>query len=247
MSGCQAALTKYFRKRLFVVTGIMYSASAIGMMTVGILTEYLIMYYGWRGSMMIQAGLSLQIIVFGTFVFRLPTTPSSVTNGNALSLPTTSKKARTPAKVYMKDVRFWCMSLCTTTLFMFTAIILVFWKDMMLNKDHFKAAMAGMAAGSTLGRATAGLISKKISPPIHNFILGLAGSGVVFIFLIADKLWIVVVHNFLWGFLNGQQFVADRLQLAWVYGGQEMPIVLGYTLLIVGFGSFCVPPLAGKE
>lgn len=243
MCACQAALAAYFEKRLYAATGIMYTSSPIGMMTVGLLTEYVIVRFGWRGSLLVQAGLALQICACGAAVYRRPEATSvaaAAANGEAAA-----RRRRIPWRRYASDPRFWCLSACTTLFFMFTAVVVMFWKDILPRKEHFKIAVVAMAAGSTLGRATAGIISARVPPPIHNAVVALVGAAAIPVFLVSDRVWIVAVQNLVWGFCNGQQTVADRLQLAWVYGRFEMPIVLGYSLVFVGIGGFLAPPIAG--
>ncbi|XP_065568498.1 monocarboxylate transporter 5-like isoform X2 [Artemia franciscana] len=57
----------YFEKKRALATGIAVCGSGIGTFLMAPLTTYLINEYGWRGALLIQAGIILNCAVFGAF------------------------------------------------------------------------------------------------------------------------------------------------------------------------------------
>uniref|UniRef100_T1IHA6 Major facilitator superfamily (MFS) profile domain-containing protein n=1 Tax=Strigamia maritima TaxID=126957 RepID=T1IHA6_STRMM len=58
----------YFEKKRAFATGIAVCGSGIGMFIISPLTQYLIEYYGWRGMLLIQAGISLHCVPFSVLL-----------------------------------------------------------------------------------------------------------------------------------------------------------------------------------
>ncbi|XP_063842102.1 uncharacterized protein LOC135089870 isoform X1 [Scylla paramamosain] len=76
-SGQITALNQYFNKRHSIATSTAMLGIGLGIFFLSSLTEYNIEEYGWRGAYIWNAGLSLQIVVFGALVFPLrPVAPS---------------------------------------------------------------------------------------------------------------------------------------------------------------------------
>lgn len=70
-SGQIVALNQYFFKRHSIATSTAMLGIGLGMFFLSSLTEYNIREFGWRGAYIWNAGLSLQIVVFGALIFPL--------------------------------------------------------------------------------------------------------------------------------------------------------------------------------
>lgn len=55
----------YFEKHRYVVTALAFAGGASAVMVASPLTEFLIEHIGWRGTCLINAGFSLQIVIAG--------------------------------------------------------------------------------------------------------------------------------------------------------------------------------------
>ncbi|XP_052095889.1 monocarboxylate transporter 14-like [Mytilus californianus] len=77
----------YFNEHRSLATGIATSGSGIGAVIFPLLVHSLIQYYGWKGSVFILAGLSLQCIVFSALLFPLAEIPN---RGELMSVLTNS-------------------------------------------------------------------------------------------------------------------------------------------------------------
>ncbi|KAG0723233.1 Monocarboxylate transporter 14 [Chionoecetes opilio] len=74
-SGQITALNQYFYKRHSIATSTAMVGIGLGMFFLSTLTEYTIKEYGWQGAYIWNAGLSLQIAVFGALIFPLQPIP----------------------------------------------------------------------------------------------------------------------------------------------------------------------------
>ncbi|XP_066990596.1 uncharacterized protein [Macrobrachium rosenbergii] len=77
-SGQIIALAQYFDKKQSIATSAAMIGIGIGMFFLSSLTEYTVVEYGWRGSFLFNAGLSLQIAFLGALVFPIRLTPEEV-------------------------------------------------------------------------------------------------------------------------------------------------------------------------
>ncbi|GFQ74861.1 monocarboxylate transporter 14 [Trichonephila clavata] len=83
-------VTCYFEKKRAFATGIAVCGSGIGTSVLAPLIEFLIVKLGWRGAMVVTAGLVLTCCVFGAFFRPLEKKPKIVrrmTNGSIASSP----------------------------------------------------------------------------------------------------------------------------------------------------------------
>nr|XP_053626539.1 uncharacterized protein LOC128684411 [Cherax quadricarinatus] len=83
-SGQIISLAQYFDKRQSIATSSAMIGIGVGIFLLSSLTEFLILEYGWRGSFIWNAGLSLHIAVFGSLVF--PIEPMTQNPGDTVSL-----------------------------------------------------------------------------------------------------------------------------------------------------------------
>jgi MFS family permease len=64
----------YFERKRSLAVGIALCGSSVGIAALGYLTNYLLAEYGWRGGMLILAGIELNCCAFG-LLFVEPRTP----------------------------------------------------------------------------------------------------------------------------------------------------------------------------
>lgn len=65
-SGWVVGLGKFWERRKFWITGLAMGGSGVGVAILGPTVSLLVGHYGWRGAMLISAGLSFNFCVFGS-------------------------------------------------------------------------------------------------------------------------------------------------------------------------------------
>ena len=68
----------WFEKRRSLATGIAVAGSGLGTFAIAPLTEYLLDEYGWRGTLLVMSGITLNFIVFGALFREVPEASSIV-------------------------------------------------------------------------------------------------------------------------------------------------------------------------
>lgn len=68
----------WFEKKRALATGLAVSGSGLGTFAIAPLTDYLVEMYGWRGTMLVLSGITLNFLVFGA-LFREVSVATSVT------------------------------------------------------------------------------------------------------------------------------------------------------------------------
>lgn len=69
----------WFEKRRALATGIAVAGSGLGTFAMAPLTEYLLSEYGWRGTLLVMSGLTLNFVVFGALFREVPATKLMLT------------------------------------------------------------------------------------------------------------------------------------------------------------------------
>jgi len=80
-------ISGYFERRRALATGIAVCGTGVGAMTFAPLVEWLLEVYGWRGTLLIEAGLLLNCCVCG--VIFLPPPAMSLAPPSSAELPST--------------------------------------------------------------------------------------------------------------------------------------------------------------
>ncbi|XP_067941068.1 monocarboxylate transporter 14-like [Watersipora subatra] len=68
----------WFEKKRSLVTGIAVAGSGLGTFAIAPLVEYLRREYGWRGTMLVMSGITLNLVVFGSLFKEAPETSDSL-------------------------------------------------------------------------------------------------------------------------------------------------------------------------
>lgn len=80
-------ISGYFERRRALATGIVLCGTGVGAMTFAPLVEWLLEVYGWRGTLLIEAGLLLHCCICG--VIFLPPPAMSLAPSSSAELPST--------------------------------------------------------------------------------------------------------------------------------------------------------------
>lgn len=86
----------WFEKKRSLATGIAVSGSGVGTFAMAPLMEYLLDMYGWRGSLLILSGMTLNIVLFGALFRPVP--------GSTDVVDTLSENTSEPSTVELKSI-----------------------------------------------------------------------------------------------------------------------------------------------
>lgn len=269
IGGSLSAISLYFRKWSSLATGFMLAGAGVGVVAIGLEVEWAVETFGWRGTMLIQAGLAFQICVFAVLVRGLPSSPESNakpecavgnneipsiskavnTNGMPLSKSNVIDTNKVSFKALLKNSVFW-LSVVTFLSIQFTiSTILTILKGFMINiqlPGSFKLIISLMGAGSILGRLIAGPLSNRICPPLLMSIVGILYCVSSILIVFSKVEWAIASSVFAYGVFQGNVVVSSVVTMSWAFGKTKMPFVRGYIMFFGVISSLSGAPLIGK-
>lgn len=249
---------------MYIASGIMFSGGGIGITFLGLLIEFLIEFYGWRGSLIILSGISLQFCVCGALVYNntveRPRHPEVINLMNGETVKTEKPSKMTTAgddhhttllkqKTFFRDINFWLIVGAFTFMQMSSSSIYFFFKDILIYKGlgpTFKLFITCIGVTSTVGRLCAGLLTSYITPSLFYFVIGNICALALLMLAFIDDHWSVIAIACVFGVCHGMMCVLQSLKIAHAFGKEQMPIVWGYAMGLAGIGVLVGPPLGGE-
>lgn len=270
MSGCLSAIGIYFKKQLYLANGIIGAGGGLGTIVLGILAEYFIDVYGWRGSLLIMSALALQICVSGALIFRLHDHAEDVqvdldhskitgeetlpkAEGRLLSRSEPSRHgigsvSCTQTVRYFRDPRFLGITFATLLMNFSGFSLMLFLKDIMLQRlssVNYKEFVIWLGSGSVVGRVGAGVISTRLNPFLFYLATSIICAIDIFMLSVAETQWTFHVLGFFFGGCHGIFCVLQAIKIAHIFGRKEMAVLWGYTMSLASIGVLIGPPLGG--
>ena len=248
------AMVHHFDQWLDVSVGIVSSAGSLGILVYPFLLDYLLMEYGWRGSLLIVAGMNLNVCVCGALMFPAPNETSQKESNAQISNRRTHQTLCGMLKELMTNKRFiFLASSCVLSLFgvsVFSSHMPAYAvTEAGLDAFQVPPLLSAMGLAGFLSRIILGFLMK--SPRVSTlslFILFNLLGGVVVACIPATKTF---AGMFVLSSLFGVSFAANGpvlSRLLIIYTRLELfPIAYGYAMIACGFGFILGAPCAGKN
>ena len=248
------AMAHHFDKWLDVSLGIVSSAGSLGMLVYPFLLEYLLMEYGWRGSLLIVAGMNLNVCVCGALMSPAPKVISQKENNAQISNRRTNQTLGGMLKTLMTNKRYILLVIsCVFNSFG----ISVFSSHMpayAVTEANMKAfqmpsLVSAMGLAGFLSRIGLGFLMKSpgVSTPTLFILFNILG-GVVVACIPATKSF---AGMFILSSLFGVSFAAHGPVL-WglviLFTRVDLfTIAFSYVMIACGLGHIIGAPCAGKK
>ncbi len=232
-------LPDYFERHRYFATAFTTVGSAVGTLIFQPIFLYLISQYGWRGSMLINSGFSLQIVVCGS-IMKSRTMVRDLKFGSLLETS------------LLKNLKFWLFMLDSVLWGGAVFIVFSMVNNLMISQGVEKAVTTFLVSllglGNTLGRLCSSVIgnfactNRPLFFAFATFLFGAATFGLT-----------LCESEPLFGFclmIFGYFFGCMLSQLAGVimdlFGVAKLVNGIGYAMFGVGLGAISIPPFAGK-
>lgn len=262
-SGWIVGLAQFWVRRHALATGVAMAGAGCGVLMMGPQMETLVGHYGWRGAMVICAGLYLNLCVFASTLFSYQRPPhcrflchdlekeatgSEKESPAAEALTEREKELQSPRQVLCSPA--FCLlagscflsTMATTTVF----AVLRDWAELKGLGPAFSSALAGGGAGGLLGRVLGGLLIGRGYQPMllfSSFKLLLAVTiGFATISSVSSQLIASMVG---FGMASGLHNVTYALMPSQLTTGKGVGHVLGCLLFVTGIGALVGPPVVG--
>lgn len=262
-SGWVVGLSQFWVRRHALAMGVAMAGSGCGVLLLGPKMEVLVGHYGWRGAMVICAGLYLHLCVFASTLYTSQRPPpcrfllhdgekeeaGSEKEGPAAEARTEREKQRQSPRQVLCSPAFCLLAgscflstMATTTVF----AVLRDWAELEGLGAAFSSALAGSGAGDLLGRVLAGLLVGRGCQPMLLFssvqLLLAATIGFAATASVSSQLIAAMVG---FGMACGLHSVTYALMPSQLTTGQGVGHVLGCLLFVTGIGALVGPPVVG--
>jgi len=244
MTSSLAVMSIYFDRHFGLATGLTSSGAGVGFVALGLLMEWSIDAFGWRGSMLIQSGILLQMTICGALFFPIDTRAATTTKAGAKSRPTLTS--------VLRDVRFHAIVLSCFLFLLSLGVMLLVLKDSFLSNDfgddvNYGAVLVGFGVASALGRFAGGLLPERLLNPLLQYFAysAIASATSVAISYACVDPWPYVACVTVYGFCAGAHAVLQALSLAYIFGNEAMSILWGFTIATGAVSFVTGAPLVG--
>lgn len=245
-------LRLYFRKYVYLTQGVSTSGAGIGMFAFGFALPNLLDSFGWRGAMVVHAGVLLNLSVVGCVVFP-------VRKGTFRSVPLAAVPPPAPPPAFRHSSRhlfstrlFWCVLSAYVCFNLSYVIGVVLYKDYVIMvglEEHFSSGLFAFGAGDIVGRLGSGLIASldRVNPLVFNAVVHAADAVVLFLFMAVSSRDSLLIVTFLYGCCTGCANGLFFILPCHLYSSSESAFLVAFAILSLaaGVGSFCGTPFAG--
>jgi len=239
-----------------LATGVLMTGGGAGLFLMPPFLDWVIDYFGWRGSYVILGALSLNWVAAAATIFRI----GGLRPGQKLSttehFPIFSEQEPEQRKSYLEvvlnlEVMFFNLM---SFFWMFSGgTMFIIFKDLLSQRnqeDQYQFCLQLVGIGDLLGRLLAGLASShpplNISPLVQYLIIHILSCVVFFTFCFASSSITLIYFLFLmFGITWGAQNLYLAVAPAAVLGVVNISTVLGTFLFSAGLGQLIGPPLFG--
>jgi MFS family permease len=247
-----STIARWFVKKRGTVTGLAKIGTGIGMMTMPLITGYIIENHGWRSAYMFLGGFAiLALIVMAQFMRRDPATMRMQPYGaDARSAAGQRSEEGTSFRQVLRLRPFW-------TLFAMYVLIVTCAETVMVHTvpHAVDLGIASTAAAGILSIIGATSIAARV---ITGILLDKVGSRralmLCFVPLIcaliwlqfADSLWMLYGFAALYGLSHGGFFTLQAPVVAQLFGTRSHGAIFGVIMAGSGVGGALGPVLTGR-
>ncbi|GAV05206.1 hypothetical protein RvY_15374 [Ramazzottius varieornatus] len=237
-------LPLYFRKRRNFATSIVTAGNGVGIVLFSVLFRHLITTYTWRGAMLINGGIALNLIPCGAAIFKRQ--PRSATSGAAQFAELSLFKE---ASYYISMAHFLFMG----SQYIFVVYCLKYAQDELhITKEKAAMIVSIMGAANIVGRSLVAFlsVSPKLASTQNRFFflhfMSLCVAVTIACYPLCHTYITACVMAGLVGLSWGTKFsLTPGLQMD-VSSAKRFQAAWGYLVLILGISFFGFPPIAGE-
>uniref|UniRef100_A0A0P4W3C3 Major facilitator superfamily (MFS) profile domain-containing protein n=2 Tax=Scylla olivacea TaxID=85551 RepID=A0A0P4W3C3_SCYOL len=268
-SGWVVGLARFWERRHALAMGVAMAGSGCGVLLLGPQIQVIVVHFGWRGAMILCAGLYLQLCVLAT-LYSIPRAPppcrvllhcsgeKSESQEEAKRAAETRTRVSTDDEVKAHHVNtkqvLWspgfCLlaASCFLTVMAITTVFAVLrdWAELEGLGAAFSLALAGSGGGDLLGRVLAGLlVGRGCSPLLLLSVVQLLLAVTIGFAAAASIPTQLIAAMVGFGVACGLHSVISALMPSHFTSGVGVGHVLGCLLFVTGVGALVGPPVTG--
>nr|XP_056719599.1 monocarboxylate transporter 13-like [Euleptes europaea] len=247
-----ATVSHYFEKRRTLAMGLTVSGAGVSSLAFSPLFQFLLDSYGWRGALMVVAGMSLNLVASGALLRPLVLEGDQVRKGQAAA----SKWPATLATLFSLELLYHGPFMCYVLAFVLVdAGYFIPYAHLVAHArevgcDEYQAAliMSVAAVADMCGRIFAGWLADSgvFGRPLHNLTLWTILTGVSLALLPLGHSYISLVFlGICYGFFAGALVPLQFSSLIEIVGTGRMLGAIGLMHMLESMGALLGTPLSG--
>ena len=244
-----STVSRWFDRKRGLAVGITVLGGGIGIFVIAPLTEFLIGQFGWRAAYLWLGAISGGSIVGSALLLVRTPADKGLAPYGASGRSTVPRTNIAATVAFVRDLRFWRMSLTFGLWWFAGAIVYVHIAPFMLEKglDSRAAALVFtlFGVGNCLGRVAAGVLSDRMGAlRVYRLTIG-ASAALMSAFALADGAPGLLVLSCALGFAAGGALTQFTTVAVALFGTASAGALMGAVLALVGLVGAGGPILSG--
>lgn len=246
-------VARWFLKKRGMATGITKVGTGIGILSIPVLSSWLINDYGWRNAYIWLGIIVLVGIVSAAFLLKRDPADMGLLPDGSTRIPGVGL-ASTPFQFSLWDAirtrQFWICSAVWLMLTFSVRIIFVHTANNITDQG-VSATVAALVLGaiggfSIAGRITLGIVSDRLGAK-SAFLISLFLLIASFVWIqFAQEVWMFFMFAFLYGIAHGGFYTLLPVLLAELFGVHALGGIFGVVIFIGTIGGAIGPLLGGR-
>lgn len=239
-------LSKYFKRRIAVVNGLVTAGSGVGTLVIGPVAQVLFLRFGVPNTFRIVAGIFTLVVLCGATFRPVPTT---YLQKNRNSEGEGKRKLFDWSIFKNKGYVIWITSLATFQLVYFVPFVHLVRhaEDLGVSPTDASFLIGYLSVASTAGRLFFGKMADlSCVNRVHMYQMGLSMIGLCSFFVtMATGYGGLVAYTVIFGFFEACYILLIPLVTSDIVGPLKMSYALGSAFTFMAFPMFLGPPIAG--
>ncbi|XP_014671006.1 PREDICTED: monocarboxylate transporter 13-like [Priapulus caudatus] len=236
------AVSLYFEQRRTLATALTFVGGAVGPLLCPILFQAIIDAYGWRGTMLLTAAISLQLCVVGALQRPLPAVPGAAAAGGGIAALLQTRLLRSAKfALYLCDYFCWAAGAFT-----FFVIVNEFTVSRGISRDSSALLLSVVGVANAAGRLTTALLGndRRVDCLVAYNVLTAAHGVAATLYLTGSSFTSFVALALVMGFAYGTKLAFLATVTVKLFGIEMLASAYGYGMFAVGAGALLGPPVA---
>lgn len=242
-----AAVSHYFEKRRALATGLAVSGAGVSSLAFSPLFQYLVDTYGWRGSLVVVAGMSLNVVVSGALLRPLASEGSPAACGRRGSLASLFTLQLLQHGPFMRYVL--AFTLVDAGYFVPYAHLVAHAREAGCEEYEAAFLMATAAVADTCGRVFAGWLAAALPSCrlLHHLTFWTVSTGASLALMPLGRSYAsLALLGICYGFFAGALVPLQFSCLAEIVGPGNVLGAIGLMHMLDSVGALLGTPLSGK-
>ena len=242
-----STVSRLFAKNRGLALGIVSSGSSIGMISVSLISAFLLTHYGWQNSYLILSLVAFFIMIPCGLVLKKPSAMSKVLQNtgykhNEKSHELSAINVTTLSDFWLLISVLFLLSFCSYAVLTHIVPHAI---DLGVSPIEAASMLSFIGIGSFLGRLVMGRVSDIIGSKQGMLICSILIGATMLWLIASSSLWMLYIFTIAFGFGFGATAPLNAALIGDCFGLRHVGLIMGMIEIGWGFGAACGPALTG--